>query len=51
MKVGALSLSEIQKTIDKWISQFEEGYWPPLSMFASVVEEVGQLGREINSLE
>jgi len=42
---------EIQKIVDKWISQFEEGYWPPLSMFAALVEEVGELGREINHLE
>jgi NTP pyrophosphatase (non-canonical NTP hydrolase) len=46
-----MSLREIQKIVDKWINQFEEGYWPPLSMFASVVEEVGELGREINNLE
>lgn len=47
----SMSLREIQKIVDKWINQFEEGYWPPLSMFASVVEEVGELGREINNLE
>ncbi len=37
--------------MDKWIGQFEEGYWPPLSMLAAVVEEVGELAREINDLE
>lgn len=47
----SMSLSEIQKMVDEWINQFEEGYWPPLSMFANVVEEVGELGREINNLE
>lgn len=51
MRVSTSSLNKIQKTVDKWIDQFEEGYWPPLSMFASVVEEVGELGREINNLE
>ncbi|MHA1784241.1 MAG: nucleotide pyrophosphohydrolase [Candidatus Helarchaeota archaeon] len=45
------SLNEIAKEVDEWINQFEEGYWPPLSMLASVVEEVGELAREINSLE
>ena len=44
-------LNQIQETVDTWINQFEEGYWPPLSMLASVVEEVGELAREINSLE
>jgi NTP pyrophosphatase (non-canonical NTP hydrolase) len=47
----SLTLKESQKKVDEWIQQFEEGYWPPLSMFASLVEEVGELGREINDLE
>jgi NTP pyrophosphatase (non-canonical NTP hydrolase) len=46
-----LTLNEVQKVVDKWISQFEEGYWPPLSMLAAVVEETGELAREINDLE
>jgi NTP pyrophosphatase (non-canonical NTP hydrolase) len=29
-------------------AQFEEGYWPPLAMLARLVEEVGELAREIN---
>ena len=45
------SLNEICKEVDVWINQFEEGYWPPLSMLASVMEEVGEISREINSLE
>jgi len=44
-------LTEIQASVDRWINQFEEGYWPPLSMFASVIEEVGELAREINDRE
>ena len=46
-----MHLKDLQKQVHKWISQFEEGYWPPLSMFAALVEEVGELGREINHLE
>jgi NTP pyrophosphatase (non-canonical NTP hydrolase) len=46
-----LPLKECQKKVDEWIHQFEEGYWPPLAMFASLVEEVGELGREINNFE
>lgn len=46
-----LTLKQAQKIVDKWISQFEEGYWPPLSMLASLVEEVGELAREINARE
>jgi NTP pyrophosphatase (non-canonical NTP hydrolase) len=45
------NLKEIQKIVDDWISQFEEGYWPPLSLLAAVVEEVGELAREINDRE
>ena len=41
----------IQKAVDDWIGQFEEGYWPPLSMLAAVVEETGELAREINDRE
>jgi len=45
------SLNQICEEVDAWINQFEEGYWPPLSMLASVMEEVGEISREINSLE
>ncbi|MHA2035625.1 MAG: nucleotide pyrophosphohydrolase [Promethearchaeota archaeon] len=44
------SLENIQKTIDKWICE-HGGYWPPLSMICAVMEELGELAREINSLE
>lgn len=38
----------MQQEVDKWIGQFEEGYWHPLSMLARLIEEVGELSREIN---
>ena len=38
----------MQAEVDRWISQFEEGYWHPLSQLARLTEEVGELGREIN---
>ncbi len=43
-----LSLAEMQRRVDDWIMQFEEGYWPPLSMLARLSEEVGELARELN---
>ena len=46
-----LSFKDAQTHVDEWIRQFEEGYWPPLSMLASIMEEVGELAREINDLE
>ena len=45
------TIHQAQQIVDDWITQFEEGYWPPLSMLASIVEEIGELAREINHLE
>lgn len=43
-----MELKDMQKEVDDWITQFEEGYWSPLSMLARLTEEVGELAREIN---
>ncbi len=43
-----MDLREAQSRVDEWISQFEEGYWPPLANLARLIEEVGELGRELN---
>ena len=43
-----VTLREAQHAVDEWIGQFEEGYWPPLSNLARLVEEVGELARELN---
>ncbi len=43
-----MELKEAQARVDAWISQFEEGYWPPLSNLARLIEEVGELAREMN---
>ena len=40
-----MSFAPAQKEVDEWISQFEEGYFPPLAMLARVSEEVGELAR------
>ncbi|MCL5780203.1 MAG: nucleotide pyrophosphohydrolase [Firmicutes bacterium] len=45
-----MSLKDMQKDVHQWISQFEEGYWHPLSMLARLTEEVGELAREVNHL-
>jgi len=44
----ALTVREAQARVDAWIGQFKEGYWPPLANLARLVEEVGELAREIN---
>ncbi|MSR22132.1 MAG: nucleotide pyrophosphohydrolase [Gemmatimonadetes bacterium] len=43
-----MEIKEAQRRVDDWISQFEEGYWPPLVNLARLVEEVGELSRELN---
>lgn len=40
-----MAFSTVQKEVDDWISQFEEGYFPPLPMLARLTEEVGELAR------
>lgn len=43
-----MELKEAQERVDAYISQFEEGYWPPLSNLARLTEEVGELARLLN---
>jgi len=43
-----MSLKKVQQDVDKWTGQFSPQYWPPLEQFARLVEEVGELGRELN---
>jgi len=43
-----VSFTEAQRRVDAWISQFEEGYFHPLTNLARLTEEVGELAREIN---
>jgi NTP pyrophosphatase (non-canonical NTP hydrolase) len=43
-----LTLAGAQQAVDAWIAQFPEGYWPPLANLARLVEEVGELARDLN---
>jgi NTP pyrophosphatase (non-canonical NTP hydrolase) len=43
-----MSLSDAQRRVHAWISQYEEGYFHPLTNLARLSEEVGELAREIN---
>ena len=45
-----MDIKDWQKEVDQWISQFEEGYWQPSTMMLRLMEEVGELSREINHL-
>ena len=44
----SLGLTAAQQAVDEYVSQFKEGYWPPLANLARLMEEVGELARELN---
>ena len=41
-------MKDIQKRVDKWVSQYSMGYWKPLEILTRLVEETGELARELN---
>jgi NTP pyrophosphatase (non-canonical NTP hydrolase) len=43
-----VTLKDAQSRVDAWISQYEAGYFDPLTNLARLAEEVGELAREIN---
>ncbi|AMA73548.1 nucleotide pyrophosphohydrolase [Aneurinibacillus thermoaerophilus] len=43
-----LTLAEMQRIVDDYISQFKEGYFSPLALMARLTEEAGELAREVN---
>jgi len=42
-----MEVKEIQKIIDDWAKE-NAGYWEPKSMILRLMEEVGELAREVN---
>jgi NTP pyrophosphatase (non-canonical NTP hydrolase) len=45
-----MTLKKIQSDVDKWTSQFKPQYWQPHEILARLVEETGEVAREINHL-
>lgn len=43
-----MAFREAQTAVDRWVSQYKEGYFSPLTNLARLSEEVGELAREIN---
>jgi NTP pyrophosphatase (non-canonical NTP hydrolase) len=43
-----MSFRDAQSAVDRWISQYQEGYFSPLTNLARLTEEVGEVAREIN---
>ena len=43
-------MEKYQKEIDNWVQGYKEPYWPALSQFAHLAEEVGEIGRLLNHM-
>jgi len=43
-----VTIRDAQRAVDAYVRQFAEGYWPPLTNLARLIEEVGELARELN---
>ncbi len=43
-----MAFCEAQAAVDRWISQYKEGYFSPLAILARLTEEVGEVAREVN---
>ena len=41
-------MKEFQEKVDKWISKYKLGYFKPHENLARLIEEVGEVAREIN---
>lgn len=50
MKKTPPTLPDLQARVDAWISQWDEGYFSPLSNLARLTEELGELARALNHL-
>jgi NTP pyrophosphatase (non-canonical NTP hydrolase) len=44
------TFKEVQEGINNWIHS-HGGYWSPLSMLCAIMEELGEVSRQINCLE
>lgn len=45
-----MSLRNIQKQVDDWAKQYKIPYWQAHEILARLIEETGELAREINHL-
>lgn len=43
-----LTIRQLQQEVDLYIRQFKKGYFSPMSLLATLTEEVGELARELN---
>ena len=45
-----MTLKGVQDDVNDWVSQYKIGYFEPHQILARLIEEVGELAREINHL-
>ena len=45
-----MALSDYQKQVDDWVQQYKIPYWKPHEILARLMEETGEVAREINHL-
>lgn len=45
-----MALSDYQKQVDEWVSQYVEGYWTPHEILARITEETGEVARIVNHM-
>ncbi len=45
-----MTLKDIQKQVDDWVQQYKIEYFKPHEVLARLVEETGELAREINHI-
>lgn len=43
-------MKDYQKAVDDFLQQYDEPYWPPLSILARITEEVGEVARLLNHM-
>ena len=45
-----MSLKSIQDDVEDWVTQYKVGYFEPFEALACMIEETGEVSREINHL-
>ena len=43
-----MEIKDTQKIVDNWIKETAKGYWKPNNIILRLMEEVGELAREVN---
>ncbi len=43
-----MEIKKMQRIVDDWVKEGETGYWKPNNVMLRLMEEVGELSREVN---